>query len=197
MHIFVFLLSYFLFFSSAYAELNIDIDIGTEEGGQPIAVVPFGGMGRPPQDLASIVSNDLYRSGRFAPMPVHLLPQQPSQTGEINFANWQAVGMPHLVIGRINGNSVGHYTIDFQLFDVYKGSQIAGFSYNATIKTLRQVAHQISDEIYKALLGERGVFGTQIAYVTAEKQSRQGGNQYVLYLADADGANPRTMLPTT
>lgn len=188
------LFNYFTLLMSVHADLNIDIDVGAEEGGQPIAIVPFGGMARPPQDLASIISNDLYRSGRFAPMPVQLLPQQPTRTGDINFANWQSVGMPHLVIGRIEGNSVGHYNIEFQLFDVYQGSQIAGFNYNASIKTLRQVAHQISDEIYKALLGERGVFGTQIAYVTVEKQGRQKEGNYVLYLADADGANPRTML---
>jgi len=184
---------YLLSITLAHAEIMIEITGGSEEGGQPIAIVPFGGLSHPPQDVASIVASDLYRSGRFSPMPVHLLPQQPSQASGINFANWQAVGMPHLVIGRIEGNSVGSYTVEFQLFDTYQGSQIAGFSYNASIKTLRQVAHQISDEIYKALTGERGVFGTRIAYVTVEK-TRGLGNNYVLYLADADGANPRTML---
>jgi TolB protein len=125
-------------------------------------------------------------------MPVASLPEQPTQASQVHFPAWQQAGMPHLVIGRVQGSAMGNYTVEFQLFNVNTGSQILGLSYNTTLNNLRQVAHQISDEIYKALTGERGVFGTQIVYVVAQKMGKQ--NQYVLYLADADGANPRTML---
>ncbi|OQY56597.1 MAG: Tol-Pal system beta propeller repeat protein TolB [Candidatus Parabeggiatoa sp. nov. 2] len=189
------LLSYIVLFSHVHAILTIDIIGGKEEGGQPIAIVPFGletGMPSPYQNIAKIVSNDLHRSGRFATMPVHLLPEQPSYSDQIRFRRWQAAGMPHLVIGRIAGGLTGGYTVEFELFDVSRRKPIIGYRYTADAKTLRQVAHQISDDIYKALTGKRGVFSTRIVYVTVLRRGLR--TQYHLYIADADGANPRLML---
>ena len=192
------LFSYFTLLNHAHAILNIDIVGGTEEGGQPIAIVPFAqkaGIPRPPQNIAKIVTNDLYRSGRFSPMPTHVLPEQPSLSNKITFSSWQDAGMPHLVIGRIAGGIVSGYTVEFQLFDVLRGKQIIGYRYTANTKTLRQVAHKISDDIYEALTGKRGIFSTQIVYITLQRRSKQ--TTYHLYIADADGANPRLMLRTT
>jgi TolB protein len=192
------LLSYLALLNHAHAILNIEIIGGTEEGGLPIAIVPFGlqaGISAPPQDIAKIVSDDLHRSGRFAIKPVHNLPQQPSYSNQINFSLWQTVGMPHLVIGRIASNVQNRYTVEFELIDVVRGKAMIGFRYTANPQSLREVAHQISDEIYQALTGERGVFSTRIVYVTLRGRGRQ--KQYHLYVADADGANPRLMLKTS
>ncbi|MEK8015887.1 MAG: Tol-Pal system beta propeller repeat protein TolB [Candidatus Parabeggiatoa sp.] len=189
------LLGYFAILSQAHAILNIDIIGGKEEGGQPIAVVPFQlrvGTQQPAQNIANIVSNNLYRSGRFATMPNHQLLEQPYHSNQISYSRWQAAGMPHLVIGRIAGGVVRGYTVEFELIDIYKRQRLIGFRYNATSETLRQVAHQISNEIYLALTGKRGIFTTQIVYVTLQGRGKQ--NQYHLYIADADGANPRLML---
>ncbi len=183
--------------SHAHAILTIDITGGTEEGGQPIAIVPFAlqaGMSALPEDIAKIISDDLYRSGRFAIMPVHSLPEQPSNSNQITFSRWQAVGMPHLVIGRITGGE-NKYSVEFQLFDVAKGDRIIGFRYSANTQNLRQIAHQISDKIYEELTGERGVFSTRIVYVTMQRDGAQA--EYHLYIADVDGANPRDMLKST
>ncbi len=177
----------------AKGELTIEIVGGREEeGGQPIAIAPFGGMAHPPQDLAGIISNNLARTGRFSPTPSYLLPERPTQSSAVNFASWQSAGIPHLVVGQVEGSSAGGYQISFKLLDTYQGGQILGLSYQATLQTLRQVAHRISDEIYRALTGQRGAFSTQIVYVTIEKRGRD--KIYVLNVADADGANPRTML---
>jgi TolB protein len=192
------LLIYIALLNHAHAVLTIDITGGRDEGGQPIAIVPFKlqtGKQPPPQDIAKIVANNLYRSGRFAIMPTHILPEQPAYFHQIKFSRWQAVGIPYLVTGRIAGDVESGYTVEFELFDIYKRQQMIGFRYQATIPNLRQVAHQISDEIYHTLTGERGVFSTWIVYVTVQ---RRGENtQYHLYLADADGANPRLMLRST
>jgi TolB protein len=189
------LLGYLTLVNPAYAILNIDIIGGREEGGQPIAVIPFQlrvGTEQPTQNIANIVSNNLYRSGRFATMPSYQLFEQPYYSNEISYSRWQAAGIPHLVIGRIAGSVIRGYTVEFELIDVYKRQRMIGFRYNATTETLRQVAHQISNEIYEALTGKRGIFTTQIVYVTLQRRGKV--NQYHLYLADADGANPRLML---
>jgi TolB protein len=191
------LISYLVLVTQANAILTIEITGGTEEGTYSIAVIPFGfasGVLPPPQDIASIVSNDLHRSGRFSPMPNHVLPEQPFHAQQINFANWQKATIPYIVIGRVAESAEG-YAIEFELFSTYTRKRILGLRYNATTQTLRQVAHQISDEIYQALMSERGIFSTRIVYVTVQNQG--GQMQYQLYIADADGANPQLMLKST
>ncbi len=189
------LISYLTILSHSHA-ITIDIVGGKEEGGLPIAIVPFNQQPNtksPSQDIARIIYNDLYRSGRFSPMPTYLLPEKPFQSKQIHFQHWQTIMIPHLVIGRISGGFIGGYTIEFELFDVFKGKRMIGFRYTATAKTLRKVAHQISDEIYNALTGERSVFNTLIVYVTLQQQHGEK-IQYHLYMADADGANSQLML---
>ena len=56
--------------SWAQAALDIVITQGVK-GATPIAVVPFewrGSQNKAPEDLATIISDDLGRSGRFAPL---------------------------------------------------------------------------------------------------------------------------------
>ena len=58
-----------LFAGAANAELVIDVQ-GVSQP-TPVAIVPFGWEGRSPDeplDVAAIISADLYRSGRFAPL---------------------------------------------------------------------------------------------------------------------------------
>lgn len=199
MRIVIFLFSYIILLNLVYAGLSVELTVGTEEGGgaPSIAIVPFGVSANtpPPQDIASIISSDLHRSGRFSPMSTSSLPEHPTYAHQVTFSNWQAMDIPYLVIGRISGGSLSGYTVEFELFDVYKGTRLIGFQYPATVQTLRQVAHQISDKIYNALLGVRGVFGTRIVYVTLQGRGKQ--KEYQLQVADADGANPRLMLRST
>ena len=188
------LLTYLTLFNQSHAILTIDITGGTEGGGQPIAITPFTletGLSPLFEDIAKIVSEDLYRTGRFAIMPKHTLPEQPLDSNQIQFSQWQAAGMPHLVVGRILSRE-GAYTVEFELFDVLKGKQMIGYRYPANTQNIRQIAHQISDQIYHTLTGERGVFSTRIVYVTVQRNDKKV--QYHLYIADVDGANPRMML---
>jgi TolB protein len=57
------------------------------------------------------------------------------------------------------------------------------------------VAHKISDIIYQTLTGEKGIFSTQVIYVTV--QGRGKTKQYQLNVADADGQNPQVMLKSS
>jgi len=58
---------------------------------------------------------------------------------------------------------------------------------------LRAVAHHISDLIYGQVLGVRGIFSTQLAYILV--QSSPGApSRYVLEVSDQDGYNPRPLL---
>jgi TolB protein len=192
------LISFLLFFFSisVFAQDILTIEItGGQQGGLPIAIVPFGiqaGMATSPIDMAGIISSNLHRSGRFDPMSPQRLPALPVDNSQVQFPVWQQVSMPHLVIGRISGSATQGYTVEFQLFDVFREVQLLGLRYTANSSTLRQVAHQISDAIYQAITGERGVFATRIVYVTVTRGA--SGKIYRLNVADADGGNPQIML---
>lgn len=178
------------------AELTIEITGGTA-GAQPIAIVPFGweGQGAPPADIAGIVAADLHRSGYFAPLPGKDLIANPTEAAQVNFADWRVLGTPSLVIGKLRATA-GGYVAQFQLFDVFKGTQLAGYSIPSSAQDLRRTAHQISDIIYEALTGQPGAFATRIAYVT-EVRGQNGKSRYSLHVADADGHNPIPVLHST
>jgi TolB protein len=190
---FLTIISYFILVFSAHATFTIEITGGTEEqaGEIPsIAIVPFSGQS--PVSIASIVRDNLQRSGRFSPMSFETLPAHPSTPGEIDLGTWQSTGVAHLVIGRVTGSG-NNYNVEFELFAVGNSQPILGLQYKATDKSLRYVAHQISDAIYQALLGERGAFNTRIAYITSAYRGPKNVT-YRLYVSDADGANSQKML---
>ncbi|MEO6696912.1 MAG: Tol-Pal system protein TolB, partial [Gammaproteobacteria bacterium] len=131
--------------SAEAAPLSIEITRG-EEGALPVAIVPFDEGGRAaPEDVAQIIADDLTRSGRFSPMSRKDLIAQPHQAAQINFADWRVLGMEGLVIGQVRATGADRYSVQFQLFNVFKGDRLVGYNINTTRQDLRRTAHQISD----------------------------------------------------
>ncbi len=188
------LLAALLFARDAAAILTIEITQGAE-GALPIAVVPFGWTGAtalPPEDVGAIVTADLARSGRFKPLPEKDMLSRPHHGSEVRFRDWRILGSESLVVGQVQDRGNGSLEVQFQLFDVFRGEQLIGYSIPTTAAGLRRTAHQISDLVYEALTGERGAFATRVAYVVA---SRAGGREnYQLQVADADGHGAQTVL---
>ncbi|MCP1674092.1 TolB protein [Natronocella acetinitrilica] len=176
----------------AKSELLIEIT-GGAEAAVPIAVVPFGwsGSGSPPQDIGAIISNNLTRSGQFELLPQEDFIERPTRREQINFGNWRALGVDHLVIGEVEQDG-DRYRVSYQLLDVFAGSSMAGRRYSAGVDDLRTAAHTISDEIYEELLGRPGAFNTRIAYVAISDESE--GRRWRLVFADADGHYPESIL---
>ncbi len=179
------------------ADLTIEITEGVE-GALPIAVVPFGwqGPGSPPVDLAEVINADLQRSGRFKTIPRIDMLARPTSAEQIEFKDWRALDTENLVVGEIRPQGTGGYEIRFQLFDVYKGEQLTGYTIPTTRPNLRATAHRIADLIYEKLLGVPGAFATRVAYITSVRQA-DGGSRIDLKVADADGFNPETIVSST
>jgi len=177
-----------------HAALTIEITKGVE-GAVPIAIVPFGwsaGPGLPPENISAIIAGDLNRSGHFASLPDRDLVSHPTQAAQVQFRNWRMVNVDYLVIGRIQPAAADRYDVQFQLFDVFRGKQVVGYSIPGPKADLRRIAHHISDIIYKEITGERGAFNTRIAYITANGTGKH--KTYTLQVADSDGYNPQTIL---
>ena len=184
--------------SPAQAILTIEITQGVE-GAMPVAVVPFEWKGeegtQPPEDVAAIITADLQRSGRFAPLPVDDMLSQPHEGSEVNYHDWRLLNVDSLVVGRVIPSGE-NYIVQFQLFDIFRASPQIGYSIRSTAGGMRLTAHQISDLIYESLMGEPGAFATRIAYVT-EIRHDDGSRHYSLQVADADGHNPQPVLNST
>lgn len=179
----------------AMAELNILVTGGLDSG-RPVAVVPFKTDSSVPEDVANVISSDLMRSGKFNPLARNSMPEQPAQSGQINYDPWASLGMEAMVVGHIEAAGAGQYRVTFELVDVAQGksggnavldSRVA----TVTAKQLRKYAHRISDIVYEKLTGERGAFLTSIVYVTV---NRSQPFPYQLMLADYDGYNERMLL---
>ncbi len=184
----------FLQTAVVHAELNIEITKGQSDA-VPIAIVPFGweGSGARPYDIAGVVSADLARSGRFAPVPERDMLQKPTTGAAIDFSDWRMIDTPHVVVGQVTPDGEG-YVIEFRVFDVFRGELVLGYRLPsaAGARQLREAAHRVSDLIYEELTGVRGVANTKIAYVNVVGNPK--APTYRLIVADADGENARAML---
>jgi len=178
----------------AQAVLTIEITRGVEIG-TPIAIVPFGweGQAAPAQNISDVIEADLARSGRFAVLPRKDFISLPHEDKDVVFKDWRILKAEALVIGSVRLSAPGKYQVQFRLYDVFKGTQIAGFRYTVGAGMLRSVAHQISDIIYEKITGEPGAFNTRIAYVTREAPAGVKP-VYKLQVADSDGVNPQTVV---
>ena len=182
------------FTSLAQAVLKIDITEGFE-GALPIAVIPFqwnGSVKAANGDISAIVMSDLARSGKFSPVAEKDLIARPQKLTDVHYKTWRIAGMDHIVIGSVTKQKDGTYQVQFRLIDILKAKQVLGYNFTATDKTLRDVAHQISDYIFTQITGLPGAFSTRIAYVTLKRDKKTYKAR--LQVSDTDGYNPQTLL---
>jgi len=176
----------------------LDIEVTGIAQPTPVAIVPFGWQGDAadmPLDVAEVITNDLRRSGRFAPIPEAKMLQKPTDGADVDFQDWSFVGVEAVVVGSVVQNGVNAYTLQFQLFDVFGRKQLVGYRMPASRGTMRGAAHRAADMIYEKLTGIKGVFGTKVAYVTAKRQGE--GQLYTLVVSDQDGENDHTIMESS
>ena len=140
--------------------------------------------------IAKVVSDDLERSGYFAPInPAAFIQNDLDVNVEPRFADWQAIHALDLAMGKAYIDADGKLQVDFRLWDVFSNQRnLIGQNLTATPENWRRVAHKIADLIYEKLTGHKGYFDTRIVFV-AESGAR-GKRIQRLAIMDQDGANP-------
>ena len=185
-----------MFLPTLGAAQVLDIEVTGIAQPTPVAVVPFGWEGRGPAmplGVATVITADLRRSGRFDPVAEEKMLQKPTDGADVDFQDWAFVGVEAVVIGNMVQTDDNLFTLEFQLFDVVGRRQLLGYRMpRITRATMRGAAHRAADMIYEKLTGIKGVFGTRVAYVTANQQG--DGRLYSLVIADQDGFNKNTIM---
>ncbi len=161
------------------AALEIVITEGVDTA-RPIAIVPFKyeGLAQFPVKIEEIIAADLTRSGKFNPISVSQMPQQPSVDEEVDYSSWTAIGVEAILVGNIEEQQTDRFIVSYELIDVLRG-QITGGKVQVLkdgrlIETkdhiidnrkvviaptqFRRYAHRISDIAYEKLTGEKGAF---------------------------------------
>jgi TolB protein len=180
-----------LFYSSlAAAQLRIEIRRGVERP-VPMAIVPFSWEAPSgtalPVDVSGVITADLAGSGRFDPIAERDMVSRPTLPEQVDFQDWRLLEVDVLVIGRVIQDGPDRYTVIFQLYDILRGEQLVGYRLTTPGADLRLTAHRVSDMIYEQLTGIPGVFSTQVAYISEQREN--GRQRFRLIVADADGAN--------
>lgn len=154
----------------------------------PIAIPTFSGLDTAlGTDAARVVTDDLRRSGLFAPLDAARFPVL---AGDIEttpaFTDWRNLEVDALVMGQVtrSGNQI---RANVRLWDVIAGEQIFGSTYATDQSNWRRIAHIVSDAVYAQLTGEGGYFDSRVVYVA--ESGPKANRQKRLAMIDADGAN--------
>lgn len=172
---------------AARAQLTIEI-VGGAGSAIPIAIVPFAGESNFPLGISGIVGADLSRSGMFRLVNTDGVSPRPARAEDINVEMWKGRSADAVVVGSMTPLADGRVEVRFALMDVVKNQLLTAMTYSVTPQQFRATAHKIADVIYEKLTGVPGVFSTRIAYIT------KAGSRYQLMVADADGADPQTVV---
>ncbi|MFA5631357.1 MAG: Tol-Pal system beta propeller repeat protein TolB [Porticoccaceae bacterium] len=180
----------------SHAELTIEITSG-QDNPTVIAVSPIKEKnGVLPEDISTIVSADLERSGLFRPVARQNMLSFPGDQSEVYYRDWRVLGAQYLVFGNSERLADGRIKVEFGLAEVLGEKVMLAQTVHGRDDSLRDIAHYISDKVYEALTGIRGVFSTRLAYVTSVPAA-SGRMVYRLMVSDADGARERLMLEST
>jgi TolB protein len=173
----------------ARAEIVIDVRRGSFQP-VPVAIADFSGEGDLGLRVAGIVTNNLKRSGYFAPIDKAQFPEkQPSFDAAPHFEAWRGTGVQGLVTGRVSRDPSGRLKAEFRLWDVLSGQQVAGQQYFTDPNNWRRVGHIISDAVYTKVTGVGGYFDTRVVFV--DESGPKENRKKRLAIMDQDGANVR------
>ena len=177
--------------NSVKAEIFVDIDSGNINP-ISIAIMNFDSknkeLAKIGQQITSVITNDLKRSGLFDPIPHDAFIEKKQDINSMpTFENWSVINAMALVYGNIEEKDDGKLRLEFHLWDVLGQERLEGQILLTEKNNWRRIAHIIADYIYKRMTGDAGYFDTRIVYVaeTGNKLNRTKR----LAVIDQDGEN--------
>lgn len=189
---FVFSLIFVLSFNSYISIAQTDIRISGAQSGFPVAVPKMcdqGGGLEVTSKIPEVIAKDLQISGLFKVLNPASFVEAPGKCvgGEgPTYSDWSVIGAEGLVKGNITVSD-GNVSAELYLYDVLQQKAVIGKRYGGAIEDYAKIAHKFSNEILYYFTGEKGVFGTQIAFVSTVGRFKE------LFVMDLDGSNVRQL----
>ena len=136
------------------------------------------------KEISEVIAGDLGFTGFFVPLDKTAFIEKPGQP--FSPGNWSVLGAELVVKGNVRKSDETVSTV-VTVYDVFDGREVFKKLYRAESDLVRPLAHSISNDIYKAVTGEEGVFRTKIAYVVKTKAGQE------LHIMDWDGHRSRAL----
>jgi TolB protein len=142
------------------------------------------------ETAANFLSDTLEFTGYFKILDRGSFLFDPERSGvtmsTINFQNWTVVGAELLVTGFYEATG-DRISVELRLFDTFKARRVIGKKYTGSKSNQRSIILRFCGDVIKYLTGNRGVFGSKIAFV-----SNGSGNKEI-YTCAFDGYDPRRL----
>lgn len=142
-------------------------------------------------DIANLIAADLRRSGLFFVRDRSAFLEDPLKAGiqreDQRFREWvNVIKVEALIKGgyRITGNSI---EAELYLYDTARGTQEIGKRYRYPQSNWRLLAHRFANAVLERFTGEKGIFDTQIAFVSRRTIKDRGE----IFIMDWDGQQLR------
>ena len=168
----------------AAAQFRVEIS-GVGATQIPLALGAFKGEAPGQVSLSSVIRANLERSGVFRSLDA---PGGLDERSRLPQQEVRAQGADALLAGSVNRLADGTFDVRYRLWDAVKGAELKARALTVPAADMRLAAHRISDEVFEALTGDKGVFATRIAYVS------RSGKQFALHITDADGEGGQVAL---
>ena len=141
----------------------------------PIAIQPFVGA----KEVSDIVKADMTFTGLFDCLDDAAQIERPDQP--FNMQSWKGLGVEMVIKGVATRATAQSLNVTVSAFDVAEGREVLRKEYTAKPDLVRLLAHAVSNDIYKILTGQQGIFKTKIAFIAQKSGLKE------LYMMDWDG----------
>ena len=174
--------------SGSVAVAQTDLRITGAQVGFPVAVPTLCELSESSdasKTLIKTLTRDLQVSGYFKVLDPASFVETPGKCNVdsgLAYSDWSVISAEGLVKGDIAraGNTV---TIRLYLHDVLQQRAVIGKKYEVDVTEVDRIAHRFANEIIGYFTGEKGVFGSKIAFVNRMGRFKE------LFVMDMDGSN--------
>jgi TolB protein len=188
--------------SPAHAQLKVDV-VGERYIPLRIAIPDFDATGPGASEAAAqmmqVIRQDLQGSAVFQVMDKAAFIERDLDISLTpRFPDWTVIDAQALVVGNVVVDANNNMTVQFRLYDVFRGAQQFATQYTVpTPLNWRRLAHKVADDIYSQLTGDPAYFDSRVVFVAQSNYTDADGRPALrkrLAIMDQDGANAEFLL---
>jgi len=133
--------------------------------------------------IRNVVRHDLESSQSFVALnPLSFLADMNQMESHVDYGDWRIIGTDILAFAHLHKTGNG-WKAYLEVHDPFRSKMLLQITLDYSGDSLRPLAHQIANRIYRAATGIKGYFDSHILYV------RKHGDMADLIYMDQDGVN--------